>query len=85
MEPPSQSQNDIGIGYIRLAEILTLLPIGKTTFYRWIKMGIVPPPVIIGHRISMWRRQEIHELLRRLPSERHLTDAETKHERMAVK
>ncbi len=50
---------------MRLEDILKLLPIGRTTFYRWIKEDKAPSPIKAGPRISLWRRSEIEAMIRR--------------------
>lgn len=62
---------------IRLQEILKLLPIGRTTFYRWIKEEKAPPPIKAGARISLWRRSEIEAMVRGWEDGGNRTDDKT--------
>lgn len=44
-----------------------LLPISRTTFWRWVKEGKAPQPVKLG-RMTMWEKQPIGELVRQISS-----------------
>jgi len=50
-------------GFLRLNQVLELLPIGKSTFCAGIKSGRFPKPVKLGPRTSAWRREDILALL----------------------
>ena len=50
-------------GFLRLNQVLELLPIGKSTFWAGIKSGRFPKPVKLGPRTSAWRREDILALL----------------------
>lgn len=45
--------------FLRLSQILKLIPIGKSTWYNWVKTGKAPQPIRFGTRCSMWRYSEI--------------------------
>lgn len=53
-------------GYMRLPQILTLLPIGRSTWWAGCKTGKYPKPIKLSSRVSVWRAQEIYDLLERL-------------------
>lgn len=40
---------------IRLREVLTMIPVSRSTFYAEVKKGSYPKPHKIGQRISVWR------------------------------
>lgn len=44
-------------GYIRLPEVLKLLGISRSTFYKGIKLGKYKKPVKVGKRVSAWRME----------------------------
>ena len=50
-------------GFLRLNQVLELLPIGKSRFWAGIKSGRFPKPVKLGVRTSAWRREDIYALL----------------------
>jgi len=35
------------------------VPVGRVTWWRWIKAGKAPPPVRIGLRMVAWRQSDI--------------------------
>ena len=49
------------IGFIRLPEVLKLIPVGKSTWWAGIKSGRFPAPVKLGPRVTAWRREDIQE------------------------
>ncbi len=57
-------------GFIRLPEVLNVIPIGKSTWWAGVKEGRFPAPIKIGARTSMWRVEDIHALIAEL-SEHH--------------
>jgi predicted DNA-binding transcriptional regulator AlpA len=49
--------------YLRLPQILELIPIGKSTWWAGIKSGRFPKGVKLGPRTTAWRAEDIHQLL----------------------
>ncbi len=41
-------------GFIRLAELVKLIPFGKATVWRKVKAGQFPKPVKLSERITAW-------------------------------
>jgi prophage regulatory protein len=56
--------------YLRLPQILDLIPIGKSTWYSWVKKGIAPQPIRFGLRCSMWRHTDIMEFIEEYANKR---------------
>ena len=52
------------IGFLRLDQILKLIPIGKTTWWNGIKSGRFPKPVKIGSRVTAWKAEDIRDLIK---------------------
>ncbi len=50
-------------GYMRLREVLTMIPISRATWYQGIKQGRYPRPKKFGRRISAWDAHDIRKLL----------------------
>ncbi len=50
-------------GFVRLPQILNVLPIGRSTWWAGVRSGRFPPPTKLGPRISVWKASEIRELL----------------------
>ena len=49
--------------FLRLPEVLALIPVSRATWYDGIKKGRFPAPVKLGPRVSLWRRSEIELLI----------------------
>lgn len=48
---------------LRLPEILSLLPVGKSTWWAGVKSGRYPQPIKLGPGITAWRSADIRALL----------------------
>jgi prophage regulatory protein len=54
------------LGYMRLPQILDVLPIGRSTWWHWVSIGKAPQPVKLSRNISAWRISDIHALIRKI-------------------
>lgn len=45
--------------YIRLPEVLHLVPIARATVWQWVASGRFPQPVRLGSRCTVWRLSEV--------------------------
>lgn len=51
-------------GYLRLPQILALIPVGKSTWWAGVRSGRYPQPSrALGARITAWRVESIRELI----------------------
>lgn len=62
----TQSHQPQATGYLRLPQVLEIIPVSRSTWYRGIKSGIYPEPHRISTRSSAWRIHEIQDCLDRL-------------------
>ncbi len=53
-------------GFLRLAQVLTFIPISKSVWYEGLKAGRFPQPVKLGERTSAYRAEDIAALIERL-------------------
>lgn len=53
-------------GFVRLAQVLTVIPLGKTCWWEGVKSGRFPKPVKLSARCVAWKAEDIHELIKRL-------------------
>ena len=53
-------------GFVRLPQVLHVLGIGKTTFWEGIKTGRFPAPLKLGPRTSVWKVEDIRNLISRI-------------------
>ncbi len=49
-------------GFMRLPQVLEILPISKSTWWKGIREGRFPKPVKLSERTSAWSRAEIDAL-----------------------
>jgi predicted DNA-binding transcriptional regulator AlpA len=48
---------------LRAKEVLSFLPIKKSTWYEGVRQGKFPQPVRLGTRTVAWRAQDIRRLI----------------------
>lgn len=54
-------------GFVRLKQVLQLIPVSKTTFWNGVNSGRFPKPVRNG-RCTFWRVEDIRELIENITS-----------------
>ena len=50
-------------GYLRLHQVLELIPIGKSSWWNGVKEKRFPQPIKLGPRTTAWKAEDIHALL----------------------
>lgn len=50
-------------GFVRLPTILSVFPIGRSTWWAGVKSGRYPAPVKLSERVTCWRAADIRALL----------------------
>ena len=55
-------------GFLRLNQVLELIPVGRTRWYEGVKNGEFPQPVALGARLKLYRWSDINELMERISS-----------------
>lgn len=48
-----------GKGYLRLKQVLQLIPVSKSTWWEGVKIGRYPQSIKIGPRTTVWRAEDI--------------------------
>lgn len=56
-------------GFVRLPQILAVIPISKSQFWLGVKNGRFPRPIKLGAKTTAWRVEDIRELIARLSQE----------------
>jgi len=51
------------IGFLRLKQILQIIPIGKTQWWEGVKSGRFPPYIKLGPRTTCWKVEDIRNLI----------------------
>ena len=54
------------VGFLRLPQVLQLVPISKSAWWEGCKTGRFPKPVKLGPRTTVWRAEEIMEFIERI-------------------
>jgi predicted DNA-binding transcriptional regulator AlpA len=59
-------------GFVRLSQVLSVIPLGKTSWWNGVKAGRFPKPVKLSKRCTAWRAEDIRELIKTLSDGRPL-------------
>ena len=51
-------------GFVRLTQILEVIPLGKTSWWAGVKSGRFPKPIKLSARCTAWKAEDIHGLIR---------------------
>jgi prophage regulatory protein len=62
MNQSMESETKKKQGFLRLPQVLEILPISKSTWWKGIREGRFPKPVKLSERTSAWSRAEIDAL-----------------------
>ena len=60
-------------GFVRAKQILRFFGIGLSTWWLWVKQGRAPQGIRLGSRTTVWRAEDIHDLLEELDSTTHVS------------
>lgn len=52
--------------FLRLPQVLSVVPVSRSTWWSRVRSGDFPQPVKLGPRTTAWRTSDIAELLARL-------------------
>lgn len=55
-----------GPAFYRLNAILSMVPVGRSTWWRRVKEGTYPQPIKLGPRTTVWRASDIEALIAEL-------------------
>ena len=50
-------------GFLRLPQVLCLIPVGRSTWWAGVKTGRYPAPVKLSPRVTVWRVSDIQRLI----------------------
>jgi predicted DNA-binding transcriptional regulator AlpA len=53
-------------GFLRLNQVLELIPVGKSTWWDGVKSGRYPKAVKLSPNCTAWRAEDIHALISEL-------------------
>lgn len=51
-------------GFLRLSQIVPgIIPVARSTFWKWVAEGIAPRPCRLGPRTTAWRCEDINKFI----------------------
>jgi prophage regulatory protein len=53
-------------GFVRLREVLTVIPVGKSCWWEGVKSGRYPKPVKLSARCTAWKAEDIRALIKKI-------------------
>lgn len=53
-------------GFVRVKDVLKFIPVSRSGWFEGVKTGRYPKPVKLSERVTAWKAEDIHELIRRL-------------------
>jgi predicted DNA-binding transcriptional regulator AlpA len=56
-------------GFLRLPQVLSVIPLGKTVWWEGVKAGRFPKPVKLSARCIAWRAEDIRALIKELSND----------------
>ena len=56
------------IGFLRLPQILEIIPVSKSAWWQGCKDGRFPKPVKLGPKTTAWRAEDITDLIKKIGS-----------------
>lgn len=56
---PSTIQQFPETGYVRLPSILRVVPVSRSTWWHWVRIGKAPAGRKLGPRITAWKAEDI--------------------------
>jgi predicted DNA-binding transcriptional regulator AlpA len=57
------------IGFVRLPEVLMVIPVGKTCWWEGVKSGRYPKAVKISPHCTAWRAEDIRNLIKQIEAQ----------------
>jgi predicted DNA-binding transcriptional regulator AlpA len=54
------------LGYLRVNQILAIIPIGRSTWWKWVADGKAPKPIKLGPRTTAWKAEDISQFITQL-------------------
>ena len=52
-------------GFLRIRQVLQIIPVSKSTWWAGVRTGRFPKPVKLSPGVTAWRAQDIHDYVRK--------------------
>jgi predicted DNA-binding transcriptional regulator AlpA len=59
-------------GFVRISQILEVIPLGKTSWWAGVKSGRFPKPIKLTEHCTAWRAEDIHDLIKTIGESKSL-------------
>ena len=69
VKPVQTKPQSIKPSFLRLPQVLQLIPIGRSTWWRWVAEGKAPKGIKLGEKTTAWRSDQIDQLIEDLSKE----------------
>lgn len=56
-------------GFLRLDDVLRIIPVSKTTWYNGVRSGRFPKGIRVSQNIVVWRVEDIRNLVKQIEEE----------------
>ena len=56
-------------GFLRLPQVLEIIPVGRSTWWAGVRSGRFPQPVKLGPRTTAWRVNDIQDLIEQISND----------------
>lgn len=53
-------------GFLRVTDVIKIIPIGKSTWWLWVKEGKAPKPLKLSKNVAVWKVEDIRALCEKL-------------------
>ncbi len=53
-------------GFVRLPQVLSVIPVSRSTWWAKVKSHEYPAPVKLGANTTAWKAEDIHNLIKQL-------------------
>ncbi|MGZ8262068.1 MAG: helix-turn-helix transcriptional regulator [Methylotenera sp.] len=54
------------IGYVRIHQILSVIPVGRSSWWAGVKSGRYPAAIKLGANTTVWEAADIHNLIKKI-------------------
>jgi prophage regulatory protein len=54
-----QVRNSFRLKYLREKQVLEILPVNRSTLWRWVKQGLFPKPFKVSKGVTVWRQDQL--------------------------
>ena len=49
--------------WLRVKQVIEIIPVGESTWWRWVAKGKAPAPIKLGPKTTVWRAEDIEKFM----------------------